>query len=630
MPNLSSSPPTPALVAGSVNNGRGGGGAPDSTAESIPVIDWHSCYDGQWRDLIVPEAFAHPAKFAPNLIQRIYAHGLQRGWWKRGDVVADPFGGIAGGGIMAGYAGLNWIGVELEGRFCTLGNRNLDLHRPKWAALGIAVTVRLVQGDSRAFARIVGEAAAVITSPPYAESLHLNEAPEVQEARMARKGQSSAIAKSSRGGKFVSDSNAGYGASAGQIGALPSGDIAAVITSPPYAESLKPETEDQSGDVAAIVTSPPYEGTSVAAYDGSMGEMYRETGQTPRQRSGGMLPSEQYNHANSENIGNLKGGWNKLAPHTDYVYTCGICGESIGGDECHNVKIAESKLDGEADGADSVVENTSANPSRGGRNPKNGKRRSRRLISAFPNPNTSEACTETGREEITLGGDSLGEFSAERPSNETGENVAGAAVPSGSSSTTRKINQELAENGITSSKTSKRSAGLATTDTTLKMCGNTRICAKCAALGTSREVPQSDRVHQNARPHSTPQSIKGGCSKNGEPETYWEAVAQVYAQCLIALRPGGYAVVVVKDYVQKKKRVPLCDQTLSLLTHLGFEPVERIRANLVHEERSSGLFGEHVKRKSRKSFFRRLAEKRGSPAIDWEECLVVRKPEDQT
>ena len=91
------------------------------------------------------------------------------------------------------------------------------------------------------------------------------------------------------------------------------------------------------------------------------------------------------------------------------------------------------------------------------------------------------------------------------------------------------------------------------------------------------------------------------------------------------LKPGGLLVVVVKDYVKGGKRVPLCDQTLELLQRLGFEPVERIRAMLVKETREVGLFGEHVNRKERKSFFRRLAEHKGSPRIDWEEVLCVRK-----
>ena len=46
------------------------------------VKDWHGCYDDNWNDVIVSEAFAHPAKFARGLVERIVRHGLAQGYWK--------------------------------------------------------------------------------------------------------------------------------------------------------------------------------------------------------------------------------------------------------------------------------------------------------------------------------------------------------------------------------------------------------------------------------------------------------------------------------------------------------------------------------------------------------------------
>lgn len=109
-------------------------------------------------------------------------------------------------------------------------------------------------------------------------------------------------------------------------------------------------------------------------------------------------------------------------------------------------------------------------------------------------------------------------------------------------------------------------------------------------------------------------------------ETYWTAMNQVYSECWKALKPGGHLIVVVKAYVKNKKRVPLPQQTLKLLIHLGFKPIERIKAMLTKETVNGGLFGEDViERKERKSFFRRLAESKGSPKIDFEEILVMRR-----
>jgi hypothetical protein len=100
-------------------------------------------------------------------------------------------------------------------------------------------------------------------------------------------------------------------------------------------------------------------------------------------------------------------------------------------------------------------------------------------------------------------------------------------------------------------------------------------------------------------------------------------MAQVYAQCLQALRPGGVLACVIKSYVKQGKIVPLPDQTWQLLLHLGFLPLERVRAMLVKEHETPGLFGQVKTKTERKSFFRRLAEKKGSPAIDYEEVLFV-------
>jgi hypothetical protein len=54
--------------------------------------------------------------------------------------------------------------------------------------------------------------------------------------------------------------------------------------------------------------------------------------------------------------------------------------------------------------------------------------------------------------------------------------------------------------------------------------------------------------------------------------------------------------------------------------------VEWIRASLVKEWTEQCLFsGKTTKQKSRKSFFRRLAEKKGSPRIDAEDVLVMER-----
>jgi len=140
---------------------------------------------------------------------------------------------------------------------------------------------------------------------------------------------------------------------------------------------------------------------------------------------------------------------------------------------------------------------------------------------------------------------------------------------------------------------------------------------------------------------------------NNEKETYWQAMAQVYQQIWLALKPGGVAAIVVKDYIRNKQRVLLCDQTASLLERLGFTIVERTRAMLVKEQAQASLMqiedtsttttnllgdtsaqvgaeiGEVAvsERVERLSFFRRLhGKKYPHLKIEWEEVIWAQKP----
>lgn len=111
-------------------------------------------------------------------------------------------------------------------------------------------------------------------------------------------------------------------------------------------------------------------------------------------------------------------------------------------------------------------------------------------------------------------------------------------------------------------------------------------------------------------------------------ETFWAAAADIVAQCYEILKPGGVAIWVTKDFVRKGKRVPFGDQWQALCESRGFVLACRHRAMLVeHYGEQDDLFGEAKQlQTSRKSFFRRLAENKGSPAIDWEDVICVRKP----
>ena len=354
---------------------------------------WHGCYNDSWKGLIVSEAFAHPAKFARGLIERIIEHGLAEGYWQKGSLIGDPMCGIGTGGIIAASRGLRWVGVELEERFVELANQNFERHKHTWETMGDPLPV-VIQGDAREFCRLVGECEAVVTSPPFVGQMQDQQGNRVDWSQVKEGGRNPTEARTSFGKE--------YGTTPGQIGSLKEGTLDGAVTE---------ETCD------GIVTSPPWESQMTS-----------------------------------------------------------------GGDTAARKGI--------------------------------------------------------GRADASAGG-ALGR--------------------------------------------SQR--------------------AECDGYGSSH----------------------GQIGRESGP-TYWTEMAKVYRQTWLALRTGGVLCLVLKDYVKAGKRVPLCDNTCTLLEAVGFTVFERMRAWLVTREEHPSLFGGTVaKVTERKSFFRRLAEKKGSPRIDWEEVIWCRK-----
>jgi len=142
---------------------------------------------------------------------------------------------------------------------------------------------------------------------------------------------------------------------------------------------------------------------------------------------------------------------------------------------------------------------------------------------------------------------------------------------------------------------------------------------------TDRDILKSKSIYMPCDEYGDTEGNIG----NQRGSTYWEAVKDVYVECLKALKPGGVMAVVVKSFVRNKVIIDLPSQTLELLTAIGFEPLERIRAWMTSKATQKSLMPDirpdYTKKKA--SFFRRLYEsKYPENAIDYEEVLIVRKP----
>jgi hypothetical protein len=108
---------------------------------------------------------------------------------------------------------------------------------------------------------------------------------------------------------------------------------------------------------------------------------------------------------------------------------------------------------------------------------------------------------------------------------------------------------------------------------------------------------------------------------------FWTAARRIVEEVYAVLRPGGHAVWVTRDFVRGGERVRFGEQWRRVCEAVGFRTLHRHRALLVEKHGiQRGLFVEDEEQtKQYKSFFRLLAEERGSPPIDWEDVWCMEK-----
>ncbi len=270
----------------------------------VEWIDFRGCYDEGWKGLISEASFSHPAKAARGLIRKIFTHMEQQGWLPPRSRVLDVFGGIGTTSIEGASRGHECVSIELEERFYLLALENFALHQRVWEASGDPLPV-ILHGDSRKAAELVrGYFAAVVSSPPY-------------------NGPFSQTHPGTAGGTRGIESPDGgfrrYGNTPGQLEGLPDGNMDAVLSSPPYAEtaitgqgnfqsakcpdSQKANTVRAEGYSAdAVVGSPPF-------CDGSVGDKRPHGGmKTPIPHTGTSPPGIAHYGATDGQLGNLKEG----------------------------------------------------------------------------------------------------------------------------------------------------------------------------------------------------------------------------------------------------------------------------------------------------------------------------------
>lgn len=123
-------------------------------------------------------------------------------------------------------------------------------------------------------------------------------------------------------------------------------------------------------------------------------------------------------------------------------------------------------------------------------------------------------------------------------------------------------------------------------------------------------------------------AMLAGIYQRIQGDDFWLAARLIVEQVFELLEPGGHACWVVKDFVRDGAIMPFSDKWRQLCEAVGFLTVHEHRAMLVHRKGASlTLEGELVEHKTEsKSFFRRIAERKGSPRVDWEVVWCMEKP----
>ncbi len=534
---------------------------------------------------------------ARGLLCRILDFMLSEGWLKRGSTLLDPFSGVGTTSIEAASRGIQAIGVELEEKFHKLGLANLELHRRAWETFHDPIPV-LLNGDSRQLASVLQTAGigAVVSSPPYAET-HSNPGNDPQP----RPGD----VRTSPRKHYHED----YGHTEGQLGSMPTG-------TPPANDDSRDLVRVLAGAVAdGLVGSPPYAADDPRA----QGTAIRKGAFVPPHDTSGNF-CHQYGHSPGQ-LGALPPG---EAPQLD-----GLVGSP---------PYAESVVDGggRTDGSEAL-------------------RRKRGFLEAAGH----DADKWLGEKRCTqIRNDGYGHTPGQLGALPPGEaplidGLVGSPPWAGSiAGEPRDDNSVLGQQQRGDNQLGKGRAH-ALGRSTEQDYGTTPGQLGDLAPG---EAPQLDGIvgsppyeatpnmqggekllAQVAKTYDNQPSRENGFSAgdyghtegqlgNDQGDTFWAASATILRQCRQVLKPGAVCAWVLKMFVRDKKLVDFPGQWQALCESVGFETILIVHASLITEDRHPGLFGEdEVKTKKKASFFRRLAEKKGSPAIDHEVVLFCRR-----
>jgi hypothetical protein len=550
------------------------------------VTDWHGLYRDGHGDSLSPESYAHPAKVSYALARKIYDHCCEEGWLSAGSVVLDPFAGIGGFAREAMRRGCIFIGIELEQPFvdCASGCECTGVSRADWVRFyGRMEKARYLDGR-HICPRCIAEAKRIL--PPVTGQIDLfghthvsasyqrnsGRIPEVRQhhyegnverwKRMGMPGQAVILQGDSR--KLLAWGRFGPGAEM-------------CVGSPPYAQGLGNANE--------------YRDDNKALADASRDIM---------QAKAGKMADTRYSSSPS-NLGNMKatqegfeccissGPYPSGGHHPDQTGAWGGQAQANTREQAGYGRTEGQLGQMKADEAGFQASLCVSSPP---------------YAHISPEKNSSgidiEKQWQTYRSQG--GGLSLEAFREQQQRHSAGY---GSSVGQ-----------------LAAMKPGSLEAAIHSPDCLISSPPYE------ATLSTDGHGIKDKRRQLN--PADCQPTSYGGPDNlgNSSGQDFWSAARQILEQVFICLRPGGHAIWVTKRYVRNGKIVEFSQQWAQLCEAVGFRLVHWHRCWLTEDSGTQGrMDGGHDRLvKERKSFFRRLAEKKGSPRIDWEDVICLEKP----
>ena len=535
--------------------------------EEIPIFtEWTGCYDSGWQWEIIPDAFSHPAKFSRGLIRRIYDHALAEGWLEPGDTVADPFGGVALGALDAMWDGLNWVGVELEPKFVTLGQQNLALWQRKYGSKEAFGTARIIQGDSRRLAEIVGAADLICSSPPFLEC-GTGADKEAHNRQVITSGvpthrKNAVIGKTDYAGS-----------SPGQLASMPEGRFEAVVR-------INLDTERDSDRMSLC--------KPVKIAERLLLDRASDVGGAHIDMSAKSLRGAK-NHWDMASMLRQRDAESQCRIIGDKPIISGTA-EEIAGEGTHGEPVVQPLFNEITINAD-VVELLNDSKSTTEKTLMRQKEFGTTQLKISKPSAPSVILPTTGKKSLTP--------SVRSAIKSTEQDQLGLVVQKNAD---MKLSGEQVSDSI----------------------GNQpKPIPVMSVIGSSDLREDDGNIAQENACEKRELKKRRDEEADFESETFWASAKIIVQQCHAILKPNGHAIFVCKDVVRKGKRVPFSDQWQALCESVGFRLICRHRAMLVahHGEQETIWEGTEQLKTERKSFFRRLCEAKGSPKIDWEDVL---------